>query len=112
MCGTENRTQLPLADSSSSCCSTGAAPGSSLNASVTAATDSTDGTGRSFEVEGLTCGHCVRTIENAVTALDGVDSAAVDLVPRGRSRLTVTGNVDATAVGNAVTSAGYAFISH
>ena len=103
MCGTENRTQLPLAASAagSSCCSTepSSAPASS--------------TGRvEFAVEGLTCGHCVQTVEKAVSALEGVESASVDLVPGGRSRLLVGGETDGAAVREAVTSAGYTLTSN
>ncbi|MEO5316791.1 cation transporter [Pseudarthrobacter sp. CC12] len=106
MCGTENRTQLPLASSASSsgcsCCSAGA------SSAPTAAT----GTGTvEFAVDGLTCGHCVQTVENAVSALDGVESASVDLVPGGRSRLLVRGAADAAAMREAVTSAGYTLAS-
>lgn len=99
MCGTENRTQLPLASSASgcSCCST--EPSSAAVAGTLAAAE--------FAVDGLTCGHCVQTVEKAVTALDGVESASVDLVPGGRSRLLVAGTTDPAAVREAVTAAGY-----
>ena len=101
MCGTENRTQLPLAAASGcSCCSTEAAP---------AATTATGTSTVEFAVDGLTCGHCVQTVEKAVSALDGVESASVDLVPGGRSRLRVQGTADAAAMQEAVTAAGYTF---
>ena len=63
----ENRTILPLAASSAgcSCCSTEAS-----TAAPAAAAE--------FGVEGLTCGHCVQTVEKAVSALEGVESASVD----------------------------------
>lgn len=98
MCGTENRTQLPLASSASgcSCCST------ETSSSAVAGTSAAE-----FAVDGLTCGHCVQTVEKAVTALDGVESASVDLVPGGRSRLLVAGTTDPAAVREAVTAAGY-----
>jgi copper chaperone CopZ len=63
-------------------------------------------------VEGLTCGHCVQTVEKAVSALEGVESASVDLVAGGRSRLTVAGTVSDAAVRQAVTSAGYSLASN
>jgi len=104
MCGTEIRTQLPLASSAAgcSCCSTEAAASSSAAAAA----------GVEFGVEGLTCGHCVQTVEKAVSALDGVESASVQLVPGGRSRLIVDGTADSFAVGAAVTAAGYTFTSN
>ncbi|KQQ80934.1 hypothetical protein ASF64_12890 [Arthrobacter sp. Leaf137] len=105
MCGTENRTELPLVSAASGCgcCSTDAS-----SAPSTAA----DAGGTEFTVEGLTCGHCVQTVEEAVSALEGVESASVDLVPGGRSRLTVGGTADDSAVREAVTSAGYTLISN
>ena len=98
MCGTENRTELPLASSAGcSCCSTDAA------------SSTTSAGGTEFAVEGLTCGHCVQTVEKAVSALDGVESASVELLPGGRSRLVVGGRADEAAVREAVTSSGYTF---
>jgi copper chaperone len=104
MCGTENRTELPLASAASgcACCST--------EASAASTASGTSGT--EFAVEGLTCGHCVQTVQKAVSALEGVESASVDLVPGGRSRLTVAGKAHSSAVREAVTSAGYTLISN
>jgi copper chaperone len=105
MCGTENRTELPLVSAAAGCgcCST--------EASSAPATDA-GANGAVFAVEGLTCGHCVQTIQKVVSALEGVESASVDLVPGGRSRLTVGGKADDSAVREAVTSAGYTLISN
>jgi copper chaperone CopZ len=65
--------------------------------------------GQTYNVEGRDCGHCVETVEKAVTAVPGVASAAVDLVPDGVSRLTVSGSPDESALREAVTAAGYGF---
>lgn len=95
---------LPVAASAAgcSCCSTGA----------TSASTATVGAGTNeFAVEGLTCGHCVQTVEGAVAALGGVGSASVDLVSGGRSRLVVVGGADEAGVREAVTSAGYTLSS-
>ncbi|MFW0773530.1 heavy-metal-associated domain-containing protein [Paenarthrobacter nitroguajacolicus] len=73
---------------------------------------STRTSGTEFAVEGLTCGHCAETVQKAVLGLEGVESASVDLVPGGRSRLTVSGEADSSAVREAVTSAGYTLISN
>jgi copper chaperone CopZ len=54
----------------------------------------------------------VQTVEKAVSALEGVESVSVDLVPGGRSRLVVGGKADNSAVREAVTSAGYTLISN
>jgi Cu+-exporting ATPase len=59
-------------------------------------------------LEGLTCGHCVQTVEKAVSGVSGVRSAAVDLVPGGTSRLSVTGTADQESLAEAVRSSGYA----
>jgi copper chaperone len=105
MCETENRTELPLVSAATGCgcCSTEAS-----SAPSTAADDSD----AEFAVEGLTCGHCVQTVQKAVSALEGAESASVDLVPGGRSRLIVGGKADRSAVREAVTSAGYTLISN
>lgn len=105
MCGTEHRTELPLVSAATGCgcCSTEASSAPATTAGAT---------GTEFAVEGLTCGHCVQTVQKALSALEGVESASVDLVPGGRSRLTVGGKADRSAVREAVTSAGYTLISN
>ncbi|MCM0616565.1 heavy-metal-associated domain-containing protein [Paenarthrobacter sp. TYUT067] len=98
---TPSRTELPLAASSSGCgcCSTDPRPTLPIE------------TGVEYGVEGLTCGGCVASVERAVKALDGVDTASVDLVPGGISRLIITGSAGPSAVRDAVTSAGYGLTS-
>jgi copper chaperone len=54
----------------------------------------------------------VQTVEKAVSALDGVESASVDLVAGGRSGLTVAGSATDAAVRQAVTAAGYSLASN
>ena len=112
-----NRPQLPLASSGCSCCGPAAAGHHSSTAHqsgtgrtpAAAVADSGAETSpqRDFAVEGMTCGHCVRTVEAAVSAVDGVTSASVGLVPGGLSRLTVEGTAPDAAVRKAVTAAGY-----
>jgi copper chaperone CopZ len=65
--------------------------------------------GQKYNLEGLDCGHCVETVEKAVAAVPGVESASVDLVPDGVSRLTVSGTASESALRDAVTAAGYGF---
>ncbi|HEY1154761.1 MAG TPA: heavy-metal-associated domain-containing protein [Arthrobacter sp.] len=109
-----NRPQLPLASSGCSCCApanpAGSFPATAPEESPAAVVDADAGASahRSFAVEGMTCGHCVRSVETAVSALPGVTAASVDLVPGGRSRLAVTGPVSETDVRRAVADAGYA----
>jgi copper chaperone CopZ len=52
----------------------------------------------------------VATVQKAVTALDGVEAASVDLVPDGPSRLVISGSAADTAVRDAVTLAGYSLL--
>lgn len=114
---TGNRPQLPLASSGCSCCApAGAAePPNTItrpSAQQPPAAVGNSGAGtssqRDFAVEGMTCGHCVRSVESAVSALPGVTSASVDLIPGGRSRLTVKGSASDADVRQAVAGAGYA----
>lgn len=60
-------------------------------------------------VEGMTCDHCVMSVTEELTELDGVADVAVQLVPGGRSEVTVTadGPVPADALRGAVAEAGY-----
>lgn len=109
MCGTpESRTQLPLASAAQqgcACCS----PAADARPAAAAADTrrATQGSNARYDVEGLTCGHCVRTVEQAVSRVAGVESATVDLVPGGTSRLTITGAADPEALAEAVSASGY-----
>ena len=59
-----------------------------------------------YTVSGMTCGHCVSSVTEEVTALPGVTDVQVDL---DSGRLTVTGDAadDTEAVRGAVEEAGY-----
>jgi copper chaperone len=43
-----------------------------------------------YAVTGMTCEHCVRAVTSELQELGGVADVAVELVPGGQSRLTVT----------------------
>ncbi|WP_260852573.1 heavy-metal-associated domain-containing protein [Curtobacterium pusillum] len=60
-------------------------------------------------VEGMTCEHCVMSVTEELNEVDGVSGVTVQLVPGGRSEVTVTsdGPVPADALRGAVTEAGY-----
>lgn len=62
---------------------------------------------QTYDVVGMTCDHCARSVGNEIRKIDGVDAVDVDLVT---GVVTVTGSGDlATAdVAAAVTEAGYA----
>ncbi len=56
-------------------------------------------------VSGMTCDHCVKAVTDAVSDVPGVESVAVDL---DGGRVTVDGgDVDRTAVVEAISEAGY-----
>ena len=62
-----------------------------------------------YPVTGMTCGHCVTSVTEEVSALPGVTGVDIDLVPGGTSQVTVTSQepLDRTAVAAAVDEAGY-----
>jgi copper chaperone len=94
----EKPLDLPIAIASAGCgCCSPQAPANSMTAAADA----------EYELEGLTCGHCAASVEKAVSTVDGVNSAAVALVPGGLSRLVISGAAAEAAVRDAVTSAGY-----
>jgi copper chaperone len=43
-----------------------------------------------YGVTGLTCEHCVRAVTSELSGLEGVSGVTVELVPDGKSRVTVT----------------------
>ena len=47
-------------------------------------------TSATYQVTGLTCEHCVHAVTGELTNLDGVTDVSVDLVPGGKSAVTVT----------------------
>ena len=54
-------------------------------------------TSTTYQVTGMTCEHCVRAVIGELKNLDGVSDVTVDLVPGGRSAVTVTGETPAAA---------------
>jgi copper chaperone CopZ len=43
-----------------------------------------------YQVTGMTCEHCVHAVTEELATLDGVTEVSVDLVPSGKSAVTVT----------------------
>jgi copper chaperone len=62
-----------------------------------------------FLVSSMTCAHCVAAVTEEIARLDGVQDVAVDLVPGGKSTVTVTSATPLSdaAVREAVDEAGY-----
>ena len=60
---------------------------------------------RAFTVSGMTCAHCVLSVQEEVAEVPGVDAVDVDLAS-GRLRVSGTGFADED-VARAVAEAGY-----
>lgn len=63
-----------------------------------------------WTVSGMTCGHCVASVTEELTELDGVSGVAVDL-PTGAVTVTSAAPLDAAAVRVAVEEAGYRLVA-
>ena len=61
-----------------------------------------------LKVQGLTCGHCANAVTEELSAVEGVTTVSVDLVPNGVSTVTVEADTALTpeAVTAALTEAG------
>jgi copper chaperone CopZ len=68
----------------------------------------TDQTTRTYQVTGMTCGHCASSVTTELKALDGVSDVNVDLVAGGTSTVTVTSTspLEDTQVAAALDEAG------
>lgn len=113
MCSDHN--DLGLADKNAmdagGCCGGGACMcghgGAAEAASTTEVSSGTD-----FFVTGMTCGHCVSSVTEELSALDGVQSVSVQLDAAGASRVTVAADraLDVDAVRAAIDEAGYSLV--
>ena len=65
---------------------------------------------QTYTVTGMTCGHCVSSVTEEVTAIPGVSGVEVDL-PSGRLTVTASEPVEDGLVRAAVEEAGYALSS-
>jgi copper chaperone len=63
-------------------------------------------TTETYEVTGMTCDHCVRSVMSEVAKVDGVVAVAVDL-STGIVSVTSDEPIDCDELSNAVTEAGY-----
>lgn len=105
MCNTTN--DLGLSDKNSgggcACCSTPTQAAADV-ASMPVGLVTTD-----LAVTGMTCGHCVSSVTEELSALDGVESVNVQLNVGGASTVTVASSsaLDLGAIRAAVDEAGY-----
>jgi copper chaperone len=60
----------------------------------------------SYTVTGMTCEHCVASVTEEISEIDGVTAVAVDL-PTGAVTVESNQPLDDAAVRDAVTEAGY-----
>ena len=67
-------------------------------------------TTETYNVTGMTCGHCVASVESELRSVPGVEDVRVDLVAGGTSKVTVTSEepLSRETVAGAVDEAGYA----
>ncbi|MBW0114341.1 heavy-metal-associated domain-containing protein [Pseudonocardia abyssalis] len=59
-----------------------------------------------YTVTGMTCEHCVASVTEEISEIDGVTAVAVDL-PTGGVTVSSTAPIDQADVRNAVEEAGY-----
>ncbi len=62
---------------------------------------------KEFKVEGLKCSGCAKAVENAVSALEGVEKASVDLEVKKLTVEFLQDKVDEQRIIEAVSKAGY-----
>ncbi|MCH1883735.1 cation transporter [Agrococcus sp. ARC_14] len=99
-------TPTAIDEQAGGCCGGGAC-------STSAAPSATEaGISQSFEVEGMTCGHCVSSVTEEIAGLAGVDAVDVQLVAGGRSSVTVASDAPLRLddVRAAVSEAGYTLV--
>jgi copper chaperone CopZ len=98
-----DRIELELKDTNASCACCAAPSNTETSAPVDAAVTA------DVLVDGMTCSHCVSSVSEELSALDGVASITVDLNTGGSSRVTIhsAAPVDPAAVRTAVEEAGY-----
>lgn len=102
------RRRLPLASAASggcACCAPAAPSTVGITEQAAPAASTT------YQVEGMTCGHCAGRVTDALTALDDVADVRVELVAGGTSGVVVTGSADAQVVRDAVGRAGYTVVA-
>jgi copper chaperone len=65
-------------------------------------------------ISGMTCGHCVSSVTEEISAIEGVRDVTVDLNKGGISTAVVTSenDIDPEQIGEAVAEAGYVVVSN
>jgi copper chaperone len=88
-------------ESACSCCATAATP-PSTEASAGAVT-------LDVLVEGMTCSHCVMSVTEELSEIEGVADVSVELNPGGASKVSIASSnlIDPQQIRDAVEGAGY-----
>jgi len=83
------------------------------NTTNTAGNGTADAISEQYLVDGMTCSHCVSSVTEEISELEGVQSVSVDLNAGGSSRVTVVSSapVPTGDIRAAVTEAGYALVT-
>lgn len=105
MCSSSANNDLGLTDKNSGCaCGHGHSHSATDAASADAGLVTTD-----LAVAGMTCGHCVSSVTEELSSMDGVESVNVQLNAGGVSTVTVASRspLDPEAIRAAVDEAGY-----
>jgi copper chaperone len=63
----------------------------------------------SLTIDGMSCGHCVKAVESALSAVDGVESADVEI---GRATVKVGPDVSSETLAAAIEEEGYTVTGH
>ncbi|GAA1366873.1 heavy-metal-associated domain-containing protein [Arthrobacter rhombi] len=67
-----------------------------------------------ISIDGMTCGHCVASVTEEITGIDGVSKVDVDLNAGGISTATVesSGPLSEATLSEAVAEAGYTVVGN
>ena len=65
---------------------------------------------KTIHINGIMCGHCEMRVKKALEALPFIESAQASH-DTGTAVVTACGDIDETAIKNAVTEAGYTYVS-
>ena len=68
-------------------------------------------THKNIQVEGMTCGHCVETVTNAVNSLEGVNQISVDLDKKQVSVDFDESRTNSEAISSKITEVGFEVVS-
>ena len=68
-------------------------------------------THKDIQVEGMTCGHCVETVTQAVNSLDGISQVSVDLDKKQVSVDFDDSRTNPDAISSKITEVGFEVIS-